>query len=566
MASRRITVEKGAKKLAPEKIFLDARHGQDDKIALWLGLSLFCLYLLTTAAHQPYGDEREYFEIAENILTRRRPVVTQIHLQADGQSQSVLGYTRFSLGQSFLIIPFVAAERMTAAIFSLSTPSLSRFIINALPAAESAATCALLFLLIRVFGNVNSELGLAKKSAVLLVLATALGTQLWPASRTLFADTSIAFLLTFALYALVRFRHAKGNSKWLIAAAWSAALMFACKNLLILTWPALLSYGFWSVVQRQKINPAMSVRHLMGLGCLTALPLLLSILLQLWYNDLRYDTVWLSGYHERREGDFGFSTPLLVGLYGILLSSGRSLFLYSPPCLLALFGARDFFRGALAEAVLIGGVAVPLTLAYAKWYSWHGGWEWGNRFFLFAIPLLLWLSVPAWRWMDQKLLPAITRRSYQTALILLLAVSIYIQGLGLLIHPAAYWSMTAHELSVLEHPTYEKGIWEIRDDMPLAHFVPEFSPLAAHHWLIQTTWSNWLLDDNTLARSAPWYSLNPKWAPKNVRPYLGFDLWFYAPSPEGGENVGANFLLGGLLAVMTVFGFFKLRQSLARFP
>ena len=45
---------------------------------------------------------------------------------------------------------------------------------------------------------------------------------------------------------------------------------------------------------------------------------------------------------------------LLEGLDGLLLSTGKSLFLYSPPLILALFGLRDWWRTRRPDALLIG--------------------------------------------------------------------------------------------------------------------------------------------------------------------------------------------------------------------
>ena len=400
-----------------------------------------------------------------------------------------------------------------------------------------------------------------------VALTAASATQIWPASRTLFADTSAALLLTFTIYVLVRFRHTETRADWAVAAAWAAALAVLCKNTFALALPALTAYGFWAAIERKK-KPALRDPSLLYFILMAALPFILVAVTQLWYNHFRYGSIWLSGYHERREGEFGFSTPLLAGLYGILLSSGRSVFLYSPPCLLALFGARKFLIRAPAEAGLIAGASLPLLFTYAKWWAWDGGWEWGNRFHLFLIPLLMWLGAPAWRWLDEKILPAVVRRVHQVLLASLIAASIYVQGLGLLIHPAAYWAMAgANEMSISIHRGYEKGAWEIRDNMLLLHFAPEFSPLAAHRWLVWASWNRYRLDDRALAAGAPWYSLNPKWAPKNVRSYLGFDWWFIEPwQSEERATSYAVVIVAALLAVMISFCAVKLKSAIGDSP
>jgi hypothetical protein len=537
-------------------------QSEDSRTALRLGLALFFFYLLTTSGHLPYGDEWRYLNVAENILIRGWPAMQDIQRQADGELRSIYRYSWFPLGQSLLILPFAVIQLMTRELFPGALSFVSHLVINALPAAESAAICALLFLLIRLTGRFQPGLYLSPSAAMAVTVTTALATQIWPASRTLFADTSAALLLTFAIYSLVRFRHVETGIGWAVAAAWAAALTVLCKNVFILASPALAAYGFWAVIQRKK-KAATSDQNLITLICMAAFPFILVAATQLWHNHLRYDSIWLFGYHERIEGELGFSTPLLVGMYGILLSSGRSLFLYSPPCLLAFLGARKFMTRARAETALIAGTALPLLITYAKWWAWDGGWEWGNRFHLFLIPLLMWLGAPAWRWMDEKVLPAVVRRTYQISLTLLLALSIYVQALGLLIHPVAYWALAGKEVPiVLLERGYEKGVWEIRDDMFLVHFVPEFSPVAAHQWLAWATWNRSRLDDRALAAGAPWVSLNPIWAPKNVRPYLGFDLWFlgdWLPQPESTRYA---LMSAALLAAMAGFCAARLRSSM----
>jgi len=62
-----------------------------------------------------------------------------------------------------------------------------------------------------------------------------------------------------------------------------------------------------------------------------ALPVLLFLALALGYNFMRFGSLFQTGYG----GMAVFSTPLLVGLYGLLFSAGKSLFLYAPIVALA---------------------------------------------------------------------------------------------------------------------------------------------------------------------------------------------------------------------------------------
>ncbi len=491
---------------------------------------------MTGPAHQIAGDEEEYLAVTESILLRGSVAIARSVPGPDGQTRSVVTYSKFALGQSLLALPFVVAEFVARLLLPQQLGFIPEMILYALPALQSAAISALLFLLVRLLGRVVPDLQLSHRTAVILALLTGVATQLWPASRTFFADNSTAVLLFFSVYSLIRFRTEKIGTGWAIVAAWSAAWMVLCKTLFVIAVPALAAYGLWAAKQRQKEGQWIGHGKNFYLLVMTATPFLITSIVQLWHNELRYGSIWIFGYHQGRDGEFGFATPLLTGLYGIFFSSGRSFFLYSPLCLLVFCCARSFVKRAPAETALLAGVALPLLLAYAKWWSWHGGWEWGARFYLFLIPILLLISIPAWRWMDQPKTSNLARRMRQFALGGLIALSLVIQLLGVLIFPLAYWLMTYRELKVFDSPVYIKGVWEIRDDMLLPHFVPEFSPVAAHVWLAWATWNRERLEDSVLANRAPWVSLNPKWAPKNVRPFLGFDFWFLRQAPATGSN------------------------------
>ena len=80
----------------------------------------------------------------------------------------------------------------------------------------------------------------------------------------------------------------------------------------------------------------------------------------------------------------GFTTPLLTGLAGQLVSPARGAVFYLPAFFLGLFllaarrvdgETRRFVRAATVFGAL-------LVFAYAKWEAWHGGTYWGPRFLL----------------------------------------------------------------------------------------------------------------------------------------------------------------------------------------
>ena len=78
-----------------------------------------------------------------------------------------------------------------------------------------------------------------------------------------------------------------------------------------------------------------------------------------------------------------------MGLYGLLLSPGKSFFLYNPPAIIGLLGIRYLFKHHLEIAILFIILILSHILFYSPWNSWHGGNSWGPRFLLLILPYLI---------------------------------------------------------------------------------------------------------------------------------------------------------------------------------
>jgi hypothetical protein len=90
-----------------------------------------------------------------------------------------------------------------------------------------------------------------------------------------------------------------------------------------------------------------------------------------------------------------FSTPLLLGLYGLLLSPGKGLLFYNPIVWAGLIGLVSMWRRWRAEAVLFVLITVAEIGFFAVYEFWTGGWNWGPRYILPLVPLLI-LAAGAW--------------------------------------------------------------------------------------------------------------------------------------------------------------------------
>lgn len=196
------------------------------------------------------------------------------------------------------------------------------------------------------------------RTAVVTVLLIGLCSDWWYQSRGFLSEVGVGAFTILSLYFAVAAR------PYLSGLTFAISLLFRPFNAIAI--PIWL-YAVW----RGGYKTIWS-----------GIPILFSLLLLAAYNHTRFGSPLNFGY-----GSEGFSASFLTGLYGILFSPGRSLFLYSPILLLALWGALLLWRQdrPLALACLL--TILNYLLLIALWHRWDGGWTWGSRLLTPIIPL-----------------------------------------------------------------------------------------------------------------------------------------------------------------------------------
>ncbi len=101
------------------------------------------------------------------------------------------------------------------------------------------------------------------------------------------------------------------------------------------------------------------------------------------YNFARYYSFFNFGY-----GNNSFTTPILIGLAGILFSPGHSLFFYSPIIILSITGGQLLFKRDRPLALICLFTAIGYIVMAAMWESWFGGTVWGSRLVVPIIPII----------------------------------------------------------------------------------------------------------------------------------------------------------------------------------
>ena len=104
------------------------------------------------------------------------------------------------------------------------------------------------------------------------------------------------------------------------------------------------------------------------------------------YNAFAFGDPFEQGY-----GSKPFDTPILTGLYGLLLSPSRGLFIYAPYLAFAVAALALAWRvpGEVAARLrALGLVALATLLLYATYTEWWGGRVFGARFLDDLAPIL----------------------------------------------------------------------------------------------------------------------------------------------------------------------------------
>jgi drug/metabolite transporter superfamily protein YnfA len=104
------------------------------------------------------------------------------------------------------------------------------------------------------------------------------------------------------------------------------------------------------------------------------------------YNDLAFGSALEQGY-----GTKTFATPIQTGLYGLLASPSRGLFVYTPDLIFAFTALLRAWRWPGEVAGRLRGLSlawIAALLLYATYSEWWGGRVFGSRFLDDFVPIL----------------------------------------------------------------------------------------------------------------------------------------------------------------------------------
>ncbi len=416
-------------------------------VAWAVGAAVTLLCLATAGGRITASDEYTMYRLTESLVTRGA-----VWVEAGNAERGPDGrlYPKAALGQALAAAPFHVVGRLVAAPFTAPRKDLvTRAVTSLLNPVVLGVLAAVLFLLFHAVGA-------SPRGAFFWSVATCLSTPLWVYGKSFLTEPLLALGLTAGLYGALRFRDAgEPRHAFLAGFAWGFAVLV---KYAVAPAVLLLALPFLPQLKRRSAWPAFAA----VVAC---------VLVALAYNAARTGSPLGTGY-GRQATTAAFTTPLFVGLYGLLVSSGKGVVWFAPLVVLvpAAVGAavRRLGRPALGVVAACSG----LTLVYASFEHWAGDGSWGPRYLVPLLPLVLVLVVAAeaqepWRGRGRRWL--VGALATVGLLVQLGGVGIYF---GAQMREAGDYPYTR----ALDDPSF----------MVDSHFNPAKTPIAGHgHMLLR---------------------------------------------------------------------------------
>jgi hypothetical protein len=363
---------------------------------MWVLITFQFFYMLTSTGRLRTSDEYNTFYTSESIVLRGStaiPQAVQLHnfygrfdlkgrpRAAYPPGQAVLCVPWYALGYYVLShLPGVPVEDRDFVLWLSSVLSSAMF---------SALTVTFLFLLL-------TGIGISWRASLFATGLVGLATPIFSYSAYFFCEPlSAAIFMGVALLAF----GCRGEPVSMRAATLAGLILG------LATWVrptnALAIPIFAAALFFRDGKSALRTMAVLC-GCAAV-----GVVVLFSRNELLFGSAFDFGYPKATDYgisvDVRFDTPLSVGLYGFLLSPGKSMFLFAPPLLLAVVGLRRLWkleRGLAALAIFFPLIYLAF---FSRYSSWEGGYCVGPRYLVPSITMLCIALGPVLT-MDSKLI------------------------------------------------------------------------------------------------------------------------------------------------------------------
>lgn len=403
-------------------------------IEMLLFLFFFCIYSFTIYGRLRYGDETERYLQAQSLVEHQswaiRPVPAHSALGADGKTY----YSQFELGYGLLLVPFYAAGKIVSDLFSIPSPLTSPMLFMSFAnPILTALTGAVLF-------QFSRFIGVQVRTAVAVTIIFGLGTLALPYTRGLYREATQTLALLLAVSAIFVFQKTR-HPRWLFSSGIAFGFLAFTKISNLAMLPAFLVYlGFLLYIDKRDIP--VSSKFLQAF--LFLLPIIVLLVMQGIVNQFKFGNFFDIGPYNYKDPLPFFSLATIVsGVWGLLFSLEKGLFIYAPPTVLFFLCWASWFRADRCSAIFVLSLILINILYNGAYRLWEGGTYWGTRYLVLIVPLMLLpigLTIDSLRGRKQLV--------FASGLLFVFLVGLGIQILGALVGDRDYLDVTGKWIQV----------------------------------------------------------------------------------------------------------------------
>jgi len=298
---------------------------------------------------------------------------------------------------------------------------------------------------------ISRRLGRSTGISIAISVLYSVATIAWPYAKFFNEVTTASAMLLAATYFL--FDQSTRRASVLLSGIFATLSVFARATQVIMM-PVILLYVIFKAprLRTSAINAALFL-----------IPVAAGAMVYAYLNLARFGSPFdfAFGVEHTREALSYYSMNLIVGVYGMLLSSGEGLFVYYPLCGLGLFTLL-WLRSQRNEnwpRLIFAWFFFADLLFFARFPQWHGWGAWGARYLVVTVPYLMLALAPF-------LESAKTSIIKMAILAVTASVGIFSNLLGVIVNfnytQEYYFRLGAFDPAKFPDP----GIW-----------IPRFSPL-----------------------------------------------------------------------------------------
>lgn len=277
-------------------------------------------------------------------------------------------YSKYGLGQSVFIMPLFIIGKIISNLTHIPVEFSTKFVASFYNSFITAATCLMLFLFC-------VKLGYKYITSLIISAMYGFSTMAWHYSQSFMSEPTTALFILCAVYFVTK---DKTRSLNILGSGLFLSLAIFTRAVSIIIAPCILFYMLisWFSEKDKRV-----FQDLLRNITLFIFPVLIAVIEFLYFNYIRFGDILITGHVDE-----DFSTNLFWGIYGLLFSTGKGLFIYNPVIILSISGFYYFYKDRKNEAILFLSIILAHVFLYSKWHSWYAGMSWGGRFLLVVIP------------------------------------------------------------------------------------------------------------------------------------------------------------------------------------